>query len=1032
MPLVEPPLSSNSDNTVGAQTVEEPAPDLAFPDRPRPDMPYVEVARSTSATPIERSIASLRAEQAAVHAQTGPSFLDVAAAAERQTNVVSMAYDKFYANPKPSAPPVPGYDPVASIPEGYEAYGERFLDAENPQQVAWIKGRIDQELNDRQVLGRAGIGGFASTLVAGLTDPITLASMAIPVAGEAMVGGRLAQAGRLALISGGTSAAQEVAAHQLSETRTAGESLFNIGASVVLGGVLGAAIRPRVPRPVMEKLNADPDAALGVPAPVNPTGESTAGAAQVARPTLEQNTIATGGRTIASTIGQVAPGPRLLTSPSNEARTLVQELTEGREILEKNTEGVASPIALETDLRRYEGDWYQGWKARQEAFRDYRERVANTDAAPLSRSEFGQAVAEAMRRGDEHEIPEVAQAAKDTRRIVFEPLKARAQKLGLLSEDVQASGADSYLMRQYDVRKIRANFGQWINTLAEGFKAQGTDPAEALDAAYEATRNVLGSERGTMDWKVRETVPESGRFKERALTLPDKVLEPFLNNDIDHLSHSYLRSMAPEVEFTERFGSRDMKDQLDAVRDEYTRLMEQARASGDTAKMASLEASQKADLSDLVGIRDRLYGIYGQPKDPSAWSIRAMRFARSFNAVRMLGMAGFSHLPDMGNVITRYGLGNTFSALGKMLTSLDAIKLTQAEARRIGVGLDMVQNTTAALLGDYGSHSRFLEQRVMQKLTRGFTIATGETPLITMIQSLASAMGQHELVSLAERAASGEALPGRAAAVLALRGIDGPMLERIAGQAAEHGQEVNGLKFGMSDQWQDKAAARAFELAILRDAHAMTLSPGASDTPLFMSTELGKMLLQFQSFAFAASRHVLQPVAQGIASGDARSASGLFSLLTAGALSYYLKQKIAGQPIETNNPGRLAADVLDKSNLAGWTGSVVFPALWQLGFKDLSRWSDRDAVETALGPTAGTLASIYDRRLPSKLVGNAEHPFSRSDLHFLRRLMPAQNLWYFRRAANGLEDWVADRFDLPGKSNAERAAEDETRAAAAQ
>jgi hypothetical protein len=45
--------------------------------------------------------------------------------------------------------------------------------------------------------------------------------------------------------------------------------------------------------------------------------------------------------------------------------------------------------------------------------------------------------------------------------------------------------------------------------------------------------------------------------------------------------------------------------------------------------------------------------------------------------------------------------------------------------------------------------------------------------------------------------------------------------------------------------------------------------------------------------------------------------------------------------------------------------------------------------------------------------------FNRSDLHFVRRLMPGQNLWYARRAVNGLEDSVGDLFNLPGKSNAD-------------
>jgi hypothetical protein len=41
----------------------------------------------------------------------------------------------------------------------------------------------------------------------------------------------------------------------------------------------------------------------------------------------------------------------------------------------------------------------------------------------------------------------------------------------------------------------------------------------------------------------------------------------------------------------------------------------------------------------------------------------------------------------------------------------------------------------------------------------------------------------------------------------------------------------------------------------------------------------------------------------------------------------------------------------------------------------------------------------------------------------MRRMMPGQNVWYLRSHINSLEDAVGDAFDLPGKSNAERAAE---------
>jgi hypothetical protein len=133
--------------------------------------------------------------------------------------------------------------------------------------------------------------------------------------------------------------------------------------------------------------------------------------------------------------------------------------------------------------------------------------------------------------------------------------------------------------------------------------------------------------------------------------------------------------------------------------------------------------------------------------------------------------------------------------------------------------------------------------------------------------------------------------------------------------------------------------------------------------------------------------------------------------------------------------------VLDKSNLLGWTGDVLFPVANQLGLKRLSCWSDRDPAETLGGPSIGTTFDAFNRGLPGRalqavlpdnvLEGLGIEPsekegFRRSDLHFLRKMMPGQNLWYLRGGINMLEDRVGDAMDLPGKSNADRAADSTT------
>jgi hypothetical protein len=970
-----------------------------------------------------------------------PSFTDIAGSAERTSNIVGEAYDRFVNHPKPDDAAVPGFNPIDHIPAGYlHDYGEKFLEAQNPAQVQWIKDRIDDERINQGIIARGGGWGTAATLAAGATDPLTIASMAlVPEAAATRMGNAL----RWAATNAAVTAGQEAIGSQLSATRTPGEAMLNIGAGAVLGGLLGPLAK-RIPAGELERLRTKlapelkpggEEEVLGPnqrsvlegneteltfePSHVNPEGESTAGAAAVKNPALGDLTTGKGGELIARTIGKVAPGARLMTQPSLEARKLTTELANIPGTLEQNYRGVANPNPIERILWGYDGVHVAAMQERRALYGDYATRMSEAGTDALSRRDFMEEVTKAMRRGDKSAIPEVAKAAQATRARVFQPLYDRALKLGLIPEDAKLY-AESYMMRQYDTGKINANLSQWMDTLRSHFiSAHDVDPAEATDLAHAVTRNITGSERGTMDWKILEgVVPQSGRLKGRELTVPDVELEPFLNNDIDHLSKSYQHSLAPEVELTERFGDRDLKDQLGAVTDEYAQMIERARAEGDNDKMVALGKQRDSTLKDLQGLRDRLYGTLGAPKDPGSFFVRAGRVLRSFNALRLLGAAALAHFPDLANTMMRYGLPNTFNAMARLATNMQTMKLSLRQAQRMGAAVDMTMNMSPSLLGDYGSHSNYLEQRIMSGAARAFTIATGETPFITLTQALTSTLAQDEILRAAERIAGGGTLGTNRMAALAAAGIDSDMLERIAKEGANHTVKASDLRFGMSDKWADQKAAKAFESAVLREAHGVTLRPGIGDTPLLMSTEWGKLVFQFKSFGFAASRVVGMPLAQGVAHGDIRSATALAALASMGTLSYIAKQKAAGQPLETD-PARLAMEVADKSNLMGWTSELIYPGLWQAGFKNLSRWSDRDPMETIGGPSAGTVGSVFQRQLPGRIT-NPALPFRRSDLHFLRRMAPAQNTWYARRGINHLEDAIADAFDLPGESNEQR------------
>jgi hypothetical protein len=63
----------------------------------------------------------------------GPIALDVAAAAERQGSIASKLWDRYVENPRPDVTSLPGYIPLASVPNGYEAFAHPLLNSHSPE-----------------------------------------------------------------------------------------------------------------------------------------------------------------------------------------------------------------------------------------------------------------------------------------------------------------------------------------------------------------------------------------------------------------------------------------------------------------------------------------------------------------------------------------------------------------------------------------------------------------------------------------------------------------------------------------------------------------------------------------------------------------------------------------------------------------------------------------------------------------------------------------------------------------------------------
>lgn len=530
---------------------------------------------------------------------------------------------------------------------------------------------------------------------------------------------------------------------------------------------------------------------------------------------------------------------------------------------------------------------------------------------------------------------------------------------------------------------------------------------EELEAAADDIINkIIGAPAGIVPG---ELIPDgltkhAGFTKARTLNIPDERIKDFLESDVNYVMENYIRQVAPEIELTKRFGRVDMDGQIKAITEDYNRLISEAATPKDRAK---LEKRRDADLRDIRAMRDRLLGTYGAPKDPSSFFVRAGRVARHVNFLRLLGGMTISSLPDMARPIMQHGLRSALKPLGKMMTDISKMRIAKADLREMGIGLEYALSSRSKVIADLNdpySRRSFLERGLEWSSQKfgNFTLMNQYTDTMKMWSGLIT---QSKVLNAANAVAGGKKLSKKEITKLAHIGIDESMLHRIAYQYSRHGEDLDGLLTGHSHLWDDRIVREAFQSAILKDVRTTVITPGIGDTPLMMSSELGKIVMQFKTFFFATHNRAL---VSGIQSGDASFYYGALLQVGMGSLVYVLKSMMAGREINTD-PANLVKEGLDWSGMMGWLGEPnnvlenlsggTYGMSAMFGGPPASRYQSRNGIGALLGPTfdlGGDIKNIT--------AGVLNGEFDDREVRSIRKLLPFQNLFYLAPLLNQVED----------------------------
>lgn len=902
-------------------------------------------------------------------AEEGPSVLG---AAFRQYNLMSGLL-----NPAPDFEEQEGYNPFTDPDEirGYEPWATAFSNSRSPQQTASIRQRIDDENQDRQFLAESGASGVLASIAAGVVDPVTIVSLFVPGA----QGGLAARIASNAAIAAGGTAISELALHQQQYTRTAEESVFHTAAGAVLGGMLGAGSHLLSP----EVRNAAQTEIADSLRNIN-TGGSV-GAMNVPATTLAQETMR--GPKVVNKVMNMTPLGRTMESPSVTVRRTVQQLAENNLTTAKNLEGIATPSAAETQVRMWAREEAASAITANDGFAKFR-----AQGGTGSKLDFAEEVGRAMRRNDTSPNAVVQETAKALRPIL-DNIRTEMQSLGMLADNLKVTGAQSYFPRMYRQGEVIARRDEFRKIITDWWARGSKASQEDLDiAADDVINKIIGAMR-PQDYANAFSVKLPGATKSRSLNVPDDLLEPFLESDVRFVMQRHIRDAAPNIELTRNFGDSSMERVLKDIRDEYTEMMR-----NNPADQAMLNKRMQRDETDIMAMRDRLLGTYKMPDNPSGTFVRAGNVLRNMNYLTKLGGMTVSAVPDLARAVMVNGFGKTFSAYGKWLARSPAWKANKQEMRKMGTALDIVLSDRSRAIADIADG---FSQR--SALESGLDYATGKFGNLTLMNQWNSFHKSLNGMNTADLILGATKSNAR----LAKLGIDDNMAARIQQQFNKHGKTVDGLRIGNSSAWDDPVVRAAFESAVVKDVNNTIVTPGIGDTPLWSSSQMGKLVFQFKSFIFGSYNRA---TAGGIQAGDAQFYYGLAMQLMLGAMTYAIKNTIAGRDVDYA-PEKLVLEGVDRSGVLGplmeFNNTLEKVSAGTLGFGPAmgtgtqSRYASRNAIGSILGPSFDSMGKLSDIA-----TGILSGDFDDKAVNSTRQLIPGQNLFWIAPILNKVEEQV--------------------------
>jgi hypothetical protein len=936
--------------------------------------------------------------------------------------------------------------------------------------------------------------------------------------------------GQSAKIFGTAFAAEEIAKQQLDPIRddsyvpwvVAGGYGIPYILNKMARGSVGAATQQRVieadkayhtaPKQITQQIYEDGKF-------INPTERTTVGSVGAAaneskiqpRPIDEF----IGERFVKSNLGKFGEdGPwtnvfRTTKASSKTARTMIADILDTPLLKLKNTKKYgfqSTDASIETKLRMREVGSIEAMKEIKEQYLLYINRVQgkspktelginlhNRFNDKMSLQEFATEVTKTRLNKMQHDVPEIAAAARITDIKVYKPIGKEVQDLGIRKLPIERElafwkGTLETMVKKGEGTKsfkskvdgttsqyTRTEIQNKITKLEERLKRTDKLVEDYINIIYNKTN--IDRNKGLFKDIVREDLIKQGKYinekklnvlvddlashfpfqrfektkytddindliyeryafnrpryaratRSRELNLlPETQIklidEGFIVSDIFSLMKTYYRQVTPDILFTLKYGDPNglgykYIDEANSmtfpglmqVANEYN--LKAVRAKNKEAK-AKIIKERNQVLEDLEAGVELVRGTYGLPADPHAWTSRAMRTMKHYNALTML-TGFFAATADVARIAMTSGIQRGFKTQFEMWSDMLSSKKTgifkagKKEAQSFAEAVDMVTGQRAMLFSDIGDMfgmTSKIEGMMGKTANFNFMYVNLMSRWTEFMKSAASVTIGSRILEDSVKWGKGT-LADKNKTKLAASGIDEAMAKKIASEFDKHGTKLKYNFMANTAEWTDDAAKQSFGAALNKDINITIVTPGKGDTPLFMNYELASTIVQFKKFAMAATQRMLL---RGMQEKDMDFLFGSLLLMGTGMLvdAVYTELRFGKDYSKKSFTDKLLS-AFDRSGLGGIYVDVnrSIEALTdnRIGIRPLlgegkPYGSSMKSKVGLIGPSASQIYNIFD--IMYDVGGNKYNHYTARNV---RRLIPFQNVWYL--------DWLFDDIE---------------------